>query len=424
MKITILGTGCIWTKRACASYLIDDDILVDAGAGTMKQLFKSSKNLLHHEKIGKLKLILITHFHLDHFFDLVPLMWKLASDKYPDFKATIICPPNGEQIIKNLCSLGLSYSSFKKLNFDDNITFLDASKLENFKYRDYEISAHKMDHGDIECFGYMVKTSRGKTVSFTGDSTMCDNMRHMVDTSDIAFVDMAGTDISNKHFNIIDGISLMQKYEGKCCIVPCHLTSQALDYCEGRIAPPRDLMVINVDSDKPYDFHLKEAGDKKKQKSQKFAFETKKLKNLKGKMVDLALTKTFIDEDIPIYSFDVRLPKTLENVGQVIYGVVAKTDDLHRGNVEINMTKDMDFRSIKYDCCQQIKKVAMFHKASSLQLTCDPEDFDTRRVYDSLGAYLKEIKTISHRDVEGKRSLVERCIWVWEFNNNNEKQQR
>ena len=40
MKITILGTGCIWTKRACASYLINDDIIVDPGSGTLKQLLK------------------------------------------------------------------------------------------------------------------------------------------------------------------------------------------------------------------------------------------------------------------------------------------------------------------------------------------------------------------------------------------------
>ena len=78
MKITILGTGCIWTKRACASYLIDDDIIIDPGSGTLKQLFKSSNTLLHHEKIEKLKLILITHYHIDHYFDIVHLMWKIA----------------------------------------------------------------------------------------------------------------------------------------------------------------------------------------------------------------------------------------------------------------------------------------------------------------------------------------------------------
>ena len=105
MKITILGTGCIWTKRACASYLINDDILMDVGSGTLKQLFKSSNKLLHHEKIGRIKLILISHYHIDHYFDIVHFMWKIASDKNPEFNATIICPPGEKKELKLFAAL-------------------------------------------------------------------------------------------------------------------------------------------------------------------------------------------------------------------------------------------------------------------------------------------------------------------------------
>lgn len=415
MKISILGTGCIWTQRACASYLIDDNILVDVGSGSMKQLFKNTKNLLHHEKIGKIKLILITHFHLDHYFDIVPLLWKLASDKYPDFKATIICPPGGEEKIEQLCRLGLSASSFKKLNFKGHIKFVDASTLKDFTFGDYEISSLKMDHGDIDCYGYIFKRKNGKTVSFTGDSTMCESVKYMIDNSQLAFVDMAGTDISNKHYNIIDGIELMKEYEGKCCIVPCHLTSQAFDYCVGKINTPKDLMVINPDNEKPYDFHLKEQNPNLK-KNNKFVFEQKKFERISGKMVDLKLKETIDDKNtmLPTYVFSVVLPKTDEAVGKISYGVAPENDDIHFGNVEINMTKDLDLRSVKYDCCLLIKQIAEHHKAHSLNLTCEPNDYDTRRVFDSLGAYLKEIKTITDFDNE-KRKLVERCIWVWEF---------
>ncbi|NCB48732.1 MAG: ribonuclease Z [Clostridia bacterium] len=416
MKISILGTGCIWTKRACASYLIDDNILVDAGSGALKQLFKNTKNLLHHEKIGKIKLILITHFHLDHYFDIVPLMWKLASDKFPEFKATIICPRDGEEKIKQLCRLGLSESTYKKLNFKDHITFVDAASLKDFSFGEYEISSLKMEHGDIECFGYIFKRKNGKTVSFTGDSTMCENMKYMIDNSHLAFVDMAGTDISSKHYNIIDGIETLKEYEGRCCIVPCHLTSQAFDYCVGKINLPKDLMVINPDYEKPYDFHLKEK-KVKKIKNDNFVFAQKKFEKLKGKMVNLTLKKTFTDKNsnLPTYVFNVLLPKTDEIVGKISYGVAPENDDIHFGNVDINMTKDLDLSSVKYDCCQLIKQVAKHHKAHSLNLTCDPNDHYTRRVFDSLGAYLKEIKTITNFDDEHNRELVERCIWVWEF---------
>jgi ribonuclease BN (tRNA processing enzyme) len=418
MKITVLGTGCIWTKRACASYLVDDNILVDAGSGTTKQLFKTSKNLLHHEKIGKLKLILITHFHLDHYFDIVPLLWKLASDKYPEMSATIVCPPDGEKKIKQLCRLGLSDSSYKKLKFKKYIKFVDASTMGSLTFGDYEISSLKMDHGEIACYGYIFKDKKtGKSVSFTGDSKMCDSMQFMIDNTDLAFVDMAGTDISNKHFNIIDGIELMKQYEGKCNIVPCHLTSQALDYCEGRIEAPNDLMVLKLSDKTPYDFQLKDDKMLKKKPELQFDFARKRFEKLEGKMVNLVLKETKFDDEsmLPTYVFSVELPKTQEVVGDVEYLVALDDKDLHIGNVELNLKKDLDLRSVKYDCCKLIQQVAKSHNAKSLNLTCAPDDFDTRRVFDSLGAYLKEIKTFTHFDETGKRKLVEKCVWVWEF---------
>ena len=91
MKITILGTGCIWTKRACASYLIDDNIMMDVGFGSVKQLFKSNVQLLHHEKIEKIDLVLIRHFHNDHYFDIVHIILKEATGKYGENKLTIVC---------------------------------------------------------------------------------------------------------------------------------------------------------------------------------------------------------------------------------------------------------------------------------------------------------------------------------------------
>ena len=292
MKITILGTGCIWTKRACASYLINEDVIVDPGSGTLKQLLKSSNKLLHHEKIEKIKLILITHYHLDHYFDVAHLMWKIASEKNPNSSATIICPPGGEEKIKLLCQLGMSTDTYGKLNFEKYIKFVDASTMGKFKYNNFEITSYKMDHGSTECYGYLIKEKDGKTIAFTGDTNYCENMQKMVDKSDIAFVDMAGTDISNKHFNIIDGIKMMRSYKGKCNIVPCHLTSQALDYCVGRITPPKDLMVLDTDLDMPYNFELKKEKEEFEE-PKNFKFATDKFDKIEGDIVDLKLSQTF-----------------------------------------------------------------------------------------------------------------------------------
>ena len=416
MKITILGTGCIWTKRACASYLIDDDIIIDPGSGTLKQLFKSSNTLLHHEKIEKLKLILITHYHIDHYFDIVHLMWKIASENNPHLSATIICPPGGRERIEMLCKLGMSNSTFKKLNFDKYIKIIDASQMGKFEFANFEITSTKMDHGDIDCYGYMIKEKNGKVISFTGDSTMCEGMKYLIDNSDIAFVDMAGTDYSNKHYNIIDGINLMKEYRGKCCIIPCHLTSQAIDYCQGRINPPKDLMVLNTNDTLPYDYRLK--NEKGEERQENFKFAVKKLGRIKGNIVDLVLTQTKNRTEnykMPTYCFDVVQAGTDSIIGELMYSVVPNNIDGHADNVSINLKKDYDLKSIKYECCTLLKKVAKRHKARCLYLTCAPDDLDTRKVFESLGAYLKEIKTIVNYDENNNRQNTEKSIWIWEF---------
>lgn len=416
MKITILGTGCIWTKRACASYLINDDILMDVGSGTLKQLFKSSNKLLHHEKIGKIKLILISHYHIDHYFDIVHFMWKIASENNPDLYATIICPPGGEEKIKSLCSLGMSESSVGKLNFDKYVKFVDASTMGTFEYGNFEITSKKVDHGDIECYGYLLKEKGGKTIGFTGDSTMCDGLMDIVNSSDIAFVDMAGTDISSKHYNIIDGIELMEKYRGKCCIVPAHLTSQAVDYAEDRINLPKDLMVLDTNNDLPYDYSLHKGKLLKAPKHFKFA--KKEFELVEGNIIDLALSLTKssgMNYKMPTYCFDVRLKNTSQVVGSAVYSVLPDNIEGHASNLIVSLDEKYNMKSINYEICNLIKKVAQKHGAKCLYLTSEPNDFDLRTVYESLGAYLKEIKTFVKEENNGRRETQEKCVWVWEF---------
>lgn len=419
MKVTILGTGCIWTKRACASYLINNDIIVDPGTGTIKQLFKSTNKVLHHEKIERIKLILITHYHSDHYFDILYFIWKLASDKNPHTRATIICPPGGEEKIKMLCSLGMSKPTFEKLNFDKYIKFVDASTMGTFQYGNFEITSHKMDHGPTECYGYTFKEIGGKTVSFTGDSNFCDSMQYIIDNSDVAFVDMAGTDISSKHFNIIDGIKLMQEYKDKCTIIPCHLTSQALDYCIGKINPPKDLMVIDTNDNRPYKYELDSTV---LQESEEFNvdLETDKFNTIEGNIVDLKLSSTTRKNEknnLPTYCFNILLHNTDNIAGQVSYSVVPQGFEGHDFNVYLSMNKDYEtMKSVKYEACMLIKEVAKHHDTNTLFLSCAPDDFDTRKVYESLGAYLKEVKTSTFIDDKtNTRKIQESGVWVWEF---------
>ena len=268
MKLTILGTGCPWTKRACANYLLDNNIIVDPGAGSVKQLLKSNDKLLHHEKIERIDLILITHFHLDHYGDIPYLLQKCATGKYgPNNKLTIIAPPNGRQIVEQFTRLSIGDHSSNKIGFDEHIEWHEAGDFTTFKWRDLEITSLVLDHGHMIDYGYMIKQPNGKVISFTGDTVMTPNVQYMIDHSDLCVCCMSNTMKEKAHYNIIEGIELMKKYRGKCCLIPAHMTSQAIDYARTRIKMPYDLMIVDTDAELPYDYELPKELQEKREKA-------------------------------------------------------------------------------------------------------------------------------------------------------------
>ena len=63
MNIKFIGTGSMISNDNQASYLVNNNIMVDFPQGTMKILKKNNLN-------EQIKYIFITHTHADHFFDL------------------------------------------------------------------------------------------------------------------------------------------------------------------------------------------------------------------------------------------------------------------------------------------------------------------------------------------------------------------
>lgn len=246
---------------------------------------------------------------------------------------------------------------------------------------------------------------------------MCDNLMKMIDCSNLAFVDMAGTDISYKHFNIIDGIELMKKYKDKCTIFPCHLTSQAYDYSVGKINIPKELTVINSDDEVPFDFWTLEK-EELPEMTIDFEESRKKFGRIEGQFVDLVLSSTATEGSqykTPTFYFDVCPRGSSLIIGKVSYSIIPNDLKGHEGNVYMSFDREYKFKSLEYECCQLIKRVAKYHGATRLYLTCDPRDFDTRTVFDTLGVRLQEITTSTYYDENGKRQIMENCIWQWDF---------
>ena len=80
MKLTILGSGTLfpYPNRGNSGYLLEtskNTILLDGGSGTLRKIADFGFDY------SKIDTICYTHLHIDHTFDLIPLLFALKNDK-------------------------------------------------------------------------------------------------------------------------------------------------------------------------------------------------------------------------------------------------------------------------------------------------------------------------------------------------------
>lgn len=84
MKLTILGNNGPYpcAGGACSGYLLSSDsgktnVLLDCGTGVLA-------NLAKHLPIGQLNAVILSHLHLDHMSDMLPMQYALQFNPRPE----------------------------------------------------------------------------------------------------------------------------------------------------------------------------------------------------------------------------------------------------------------------------------------------------------------------------------------------------
>ena len=213
MKLKIIGSGSMWTGYNSASYMIDDNILVDMPNGMCKNLFRvklDPRNIEH---------VLITHFHGDHYFDMP--FYLLLKSRADNKNVNIYCGKEGKRKNKALLKMAFPNSCKDVLksvspNYNHD---------EHFTIKDYDIKRCLVDHGRMKpAYGYIIKT-KSSTVSFTGDSCLCAEVEHMASISDYLILDCMFLKGTTKHMGIDNIKYLLDKYP-KCQYIVTHLEDE------------------------------------------------------------------------------------------------------------------------------------------------------------------------------------------------------
>lgn len=138
MKLVFLGTGGSWPSKrrnvsSIAVRMNGEIILLDCGEGTQRQLFHASVSFM------KIRKILITHFHGDHFLGLAGLIQSMYLNEREE-PLDIYGPVDTTRFVSGILSLGYFHPSFQ-------IRLHDMEDGQEIECEGYTITTAAMDHG-------------------------------------------------------------------------------------------------------------------------------------------------------------------------------------------------------------------------------------------------------------------------------------
>lgn len=213
MKVTVIGSGSMWTKFNSACYLINDNTMIDFPNGCSKYLYRVNINPSNIENI------LLTHFHGDHYFDLPFLI--LNKSKSNNKILNIFCSKDGKKKINKLGVLAFPNSiksATKEINLKYNYT-------TNFMINNLKVTKIQVDHGRMKpAYAYIFK-DKDKYIGFTGDSKLCSNIEVMAHKCNYLFCDVSFINGTNKHMGIDNIIYLANKYR-ECTFITSHMSDE------------------------------------------------------------------------------------------------------------------------------------------------------------------------------------------------------
>ena len=213
MKVKVIGSGCMWTKYNSACYLIDDDIMVDFPNGAVKYLYNLDINL------GSINKILITHFHGDHYFDIP--VWLLYKFKNGIKNVNIFCSHGGKKKIIKLYKLAFPHSHKEAFKNTECKFCFDSS----FMINDYIVTRILVDHGKLKpAHGYIFEKNNIK-FGFTGDTTICDNVKYMASVCKYLFCDCSCINGISAHMGIDMIKELCDEYKD-CKFIVSHMVDE------------------------------------------------------------------------------------------------------------------------------------------------------------------------------------------------------
>lgn len=167
MKLTVLGCsgGIGGARRRTTSFLVDDDILLDAGSGVGD---------LEFEQLLRIDHVFVTHAHLDHVAFIPFLVDTVGEERARPI--TVYGSAETLRILRSHIFNWLVWPDFSTIP-DRNTPFLRYQELrigESVRLGTRKLSPMPALH-TVPAFAYSLDSGAGKLV-YTGDTTYCEEL--------------------------------------------------------------------------------------------------------------------------------------------------------------------------------------------------------------------------------------------------------
>jgi ribonuclease BN (tRNA processing enzyme) len=164
VKLTVVGSSPAWPNPggAQSGYLVDDGekrLLLDCGPGVLPRLRTSADGWPRVDAIA------ITHFHLDHWGDLVPWVWGLQFGPAADLDAPDLWVPHGGR--ETLARLGEELG--QRDMFERAFRIFEYREGDAFTAAGHEVTPLRVLHYQMLAFGFRV-AQNGTVLAYSGDS--------------------------------------------------------------------------------------------------------------------------------------------------------------------------------------------------------------------------------------------------------------
>lgn len=141
------------------------------------------------------------------------------------------------------------------------------------------------------------------------------------------------------------------------------------------------------------------------------------LTRIEGREIDLVLVRALpADAEkqyVPSYEFSIVLHGTNTKVGGICLRLGDNCNTYYGGHIGYGIDESHRGHSFAAKACLLLQQVALDHGITELVITCNPDNYSSRRTCEKLGLKLKEIVDLPLDNEMYQEGERQKCRYIW-----------